>query len=344
MEYLKKELINKLGNEKNPNTKIVLMPHFCVDNFIKYGQNYTSFLKRMEKLIEQGGGNIVKEQNLRRGGKAANCASALSALGLKSSLIVKTDELGKMFIQKFFKNTKVNLDYVKTNGRFAFTTVLEFSDANIMINETGSLSDFGSKEIKEKEKKIIKEADLVCLSDWGLNKRGTELAQYVFKLVKKGKKGKVFFDPGDPSPQEKKNKKNTQEMIAKILNKDLVDILSVNENETGRYGQNSDFSKAVNSLRKKARVDFHGNKFVKCFFSKQETKRIPMFKVKPVRLTGAGDSWNAGNIYGEILGLSGELRLLLANAVAAFYISHPEGKHPSKKELINFLQNTGLKK
>ena len=50
------------------------------------------------------------------------------------------------------------------------------------------------------------------------------------------------------------------------------------------------------------------------------------------------DAWNAGNIMGEMLGLDDELRLFLANSVAAFYISDPNGNHPSIEDLISFLR------
>ena len=65
---------------------------------------------------------------------------------------------------------------------------------------------------------------------------------------------------------------------------------------------------------------------------------VPTFKVKVLRATGAGDAWNAGNILGDHNGLSDECRLMLANAVSACYLSDPDGEHPTKEKLADFLR------
>lgn len=83
--------------------------------------------------------------------------------------------------------------------------------------------------------------------------------------------------------------------------------------------------------------------YVRTFYKDRETGRMPAFDVQPKRLTGAGDAWNAGDIFGEIIGLSDDLRLILANAVAAYYISYPERKHPARQDLMKFLDETPLK-
>jgi sugar/nucleoside kinase (ribokinase family) len=85
-----------------------------------------------------------------------------------------------------------------------------------------------------------------------------------------------------------------------------------------------------------ARIDLHTTAFSATLKGKTEFS-VPTFKVKVLRATGAGDAWNAGNIIGDRNGLSDECRLTLANAVAACYLSDPEGKHPTVKKLISFL-------
>lgn len=70
---------------------------------------------------------------------------------------------------------------------------------------------------------------------------------------------------------------------------------------------------------------------------------MPAFDIQPKRLTGAGDAWNAGDMFGEVIGLSDDLRLMLANAVTAYYISDPERRHPAKRDLIRFLDEVPLK-
>jgi sugar/nucleoside kinase (ribokinase family) len=63
---------------------------------------------------------------------------------------------------------------------------------------------------------------------------------------------------------------------------------------------------------------------------------VPSFNVNPLRTTGAGDVWNAGNILGDALGLPDSCRLTLANAVAAYYVCSPKAEHPTLSKLMEF--------
>jgi sugar/nucleoside kinase (ribokinase family) len=133
-----------------------------------------------------------------------------------------------------------------------------------------------------------------------------------------------------------------------------VDILSVNENEAICYASQLDNrvkklerSLSLEELAKEsakilashlpARVDLHTTTFSATFSKKNETA-VPAFNVPVLRATGAGDAWNAGNILGDAYGLSDGGRLTLANAVAAYYISNPNGVHPTRKQLIKFCE------
>jgi sugar/nucleoside kinase (ribokinase family) len=60
-------------------------------------------------------------------------------------------------------------------------------------------------------------------------------------------------------------------------------------------------------------------------------------------VTGAGDSWNAGNIVGELSGLPHIERLLLANATAAYYIQDEAGKHATRQNIVDFLTKAKMK-
>jgi ribokinase len=344
MREMKEELIEKLKEKITKEFKIVLMPHFCVDNIIQYKETYGSFTKKLEKIVNRGGGNLVIKQDLQRGGKAANCASALASLGFPPYLIVKTNELGYKLLEYFFAKKDVILSHVSKGGELAFTTAIELKGANIMISYPGSVSKFGPKDLTDKDKKLIREADIVSISDWGINEKGTYLTKYVFNVIKKEGKGKTFFDPGDSSPKGNKEKAEIERLLKEILAKGMVDILSVNEDEVKRYGRVANFRMAIDYLRKMTRVDLHTKDYARSFSKDKETERIPTFEVQPKRLTGAGDAWNAGDIFGELMGLSDNLRLMLANAVAAYYISEPKGNHPTREDLIKFLEVASFKK
>ncbi len=325
------ELIKKLETVPPPESRIVLMPHFCIDNFVHFGDTPESFIRKIEDIASRGGGNLALPQNLQIGGKAANCASALDSLGLQPNLFAKTDELGLKLLQHFVKGKNIDISHVSSNGSLAFTTTIELQGANIMLSDPGSLSTFGPENLTEGDTELIKQADFVCISDWGMNKKGTELAQYVFSLVKNEGGGQTFFDPGDPSPKKENANREINNLKKHILEGGLLDILSVNGDEVNRYG-------GLDELRDMARVDLHAKTFSASYTSEMETNKIPAFEVKPIRLTGAGDAWNAGDILGQVLGLPDELRLLLANAVAGHYISDSTGKHATEQDLLEFLK------
>jgi sugar/nucleoside kinase (ribokinase family) len=88
-----------------------------------------------------------------------------------------------------------------------------------------------------------------------------------------------------------------------------------------------------------ARIDLHTTAFSATFTNKNEVV-VPAFKIKALRATGAGDAWNAGNIIGDGNALSDQCRLTLANAVAACYLSDPEGRHPTRQKLVKFIENS----
>jgi ribokinase len=330
------DLIKQLETIPTPEARIVLMPHFCIDNYVNFGENPDSFINEIKDIMARGGGNLALSQDLKIGGKAANCASALSALGLGSFLVAKTDELGLILLQHLAKEGNVDISHVSGNGSLAFTTTIELTGANIMLSDPGSLSTFGPDNLTIEDIELIKQADIVCISDWGLNGRGTELAKYVFGLVKNKGQGKTFFDPGDPSPKKENVYREIIDLKKQVLEEGLVDILSVNVDEVDRYG-------GLDELKDLTRVDLHTEAFSASYYKDKETRNIPAFDIKPKRLTGAGDAWNAGDILGEVMGLPDELRLHLANAAAGFYISSPEGDHSRKKELIEFMNETPLR-
>jgi len=128
--------------------------------------------------------------------------------------------------------------------------------------------------------------------------------------------------------------------------------LGVNENEAFMFA--SQLNPKVKGLRKKlehhdlakecarilarhvsARVDLHTSAFAGSF-TKDNEVIVPAFKVSVLRSTGAGDAWNAGNIFGDALGLPVSCRLTLANAVAAYYVSSQTAEHPTLHRLMEF--------
>jgi sugar/nucleoside kinase (ribokinase family) len=351
-------LLKWFENRKSKGFRAVVMPDFFFDRFVQYPKDFNSFSRNALEIVRRKGGSMdyVKQVNF-RGGNAANTAAAFAALGATVYPIIETDPLGLTLLKHFLQPLNVNLNHVKTKGKASITTALEFLQngrVNIMLRDLGSLVDFGPKNLTLADYDLLASADVVCVFNWaGTLKHGTELAQTVFRYVKTKGKGVTYYDTADPLP----NEEEIPTLVEHVLMKDFVDILSINENEAVQYATCIN-PKHVTLLRKKyrkleklalecavllaeylsARIDLHTTAYSATFCKNKKPQVVSSFKVKTLRATGAGDSWNAGNIYADQQGLSDKIRLTFANAVAAYYVSNPNGAHPTISQLKSFLK------
>lgn len=341
---------------KSPNEEVsvVVMPDHFLDRFLNLNCEPEAFFKMVKGVAERKGGSLdgIAQKDF-RGGNAINTASALANLSVKVTPIVCTDKLGFTLIRFYLKPLKISFSHIKIVENPSITTAIEFKTrgekTNVMLRDVGSLADFGPQNLSNEDFEVIEKADYVCVFNWaGTRKFGTQLAETVFRHTKAKGRGKTYYDTADPTP----NKGKTRELLRKVLQTSLVDILSLNENEAVFYAsqltpkikrpmESLSFEELAKESAEflaknfKARIDLHTTNFA-ATFSKNGKTLVPAFQVPVLRATGAGDAWNAGNILGDAYGLSDGARLTLANALAAYYISNPKGRHPTRKELIKF--------
>ncbi len=336
------------------------MPDFFLDRFISLNLDVKTLSEMLEEVVKRKGGCIdgINQREM-RGGNAVNTASALTSLGVKTTPIVCTNRLGSKLLKFYLEPHKVDLSHTKIFGKASITTAIEFETGqgktNVMLRDVGSLADFGPHNLNERDFQVIRNADYVCIFNWSGTKRfGTELAETVFRSVKG--EGKTYYDTADPTTSKDK----IPELMNRVLKSDHVDILSVNENEAIFYASQftteqreatkllsfEDLAKEsarILASHLTSRIDLHADK-ISATFTKNGETLIPTFKVPVRRVTGAGDAWNAGNIFGNAHSLPDEVRLTLANAVAAYYISNPEGEHATIEDLRGFCRKLSEKK
>lgn len=350
-----RELLHSLEQaESARELDIVVMPDFFLDRLITYEGNAKQLCNAVAEVARRKGGSIhgIKQTEL-RGGNAANTAAALAALGAKVHPIINTSPLGLRLLKLYLELLGVDLSHVKDYGEISLTTAFELTHrdgrVNVMMSDLGSLEEFGPDGLTPEDFQLLRKADYVCVFHWaGTRRWGTELAENVFTHVKKEGRGKTYYDTSDPTPK----KEEIPTLMRKVLLTNIIDILSVNENEAFCYASqlNNNVSNLQQTLKPdelakecarilannlSARIDLHTTTFVGSFTRKTEVL-VPAFKVPVLRATGAGDAWNAGNTFGDALGLSDSCRLTLANAVAAYYISSPAGEHPTLPKLVDF--------
>jgi len=353
----KSELLSFL-RKKPRETQAVVMPDFFLDRLIDLDCKPSQLSSIIDVAARRKGGSIdgIPQTDI-RGGNAVNTASALAALDVSVSPLICTNRLGLKQLRFQLKSRRVDLSHVKLFPKASLTTALEFKaengKTNIMLRDVGSLSDFGPDNLAERDYQLIENADYVCLFNWvGTRKHGTRLAESVFGRVKTSGRGKTYFDTADPTPYTA----GIPELVDNVLKTPKVDVLSLNENEAITY---AGYLKKDNSARRRktnlsdlalesarilakclpARIDLHTTDF-SATLTKEKEVVMPAFSIKPLRATGAGDAWNAGNIVGDANELSAECRLALANAVSAYYLSSPNGLHPTRQKLMRFVKNS----
>ena len=321
---------------------VVMLPDFFVDHFVSLG-TVEKTCTAVKTVAAQGGGNLPGvSQRITQGGNAANTALALARLGINAHLICRTSLLGMHLLRYFLGNSGVELSGVKTDGDLAITTALEFEEhrSNVMIGDPGSVANFSFDVLDDHDRELIASADLVGVTNWNLNRSGTDLACKVFELAKKHEV-RTFFDSGDPSPRIS----DISDLKNRLLSSPLLDIFGFNENELRYYGNSlcktqEEMISAAVALKKMipARVDLHTSLFSGSF--RNNFIVVPAMSLSRVyRSTGAGDAWNAANLFADLLDFADDERLLFANMFAGFYISSFDGVYLTIDMFINFIKN-----
>ncbi len=332
---------------KKPSFKVVAMPDFFLDYVLAFPGKLDQMAQAMANVAARGGGNLLGWKHLvGRGGNASNFSAHLSKLGVNIVPVIETDEFGRTALAQFLKD--VDLSHVTSSGSLSRTLAFEAEHSgrrvNIMASDPGSLSSFGPEKLTEKNRELIREADFVCVFNWNQNMKGTELAEEVFQIAKTEGKGLTFFDPGDPTSRAGE----IPMLNERVLSKGLVDVLSVNENEltqlasaVGEAGggfeggeENPLFQAASVFSMLGSRVDLHTPSFSATFIDGQR-ERVLCASTTPVKVTGAGDAWNAGDIFAQGIGLGHKERLIFANATAAAYMRRPDLDPCSLTEILD---------
>lgn len=323
---------------------VVSLPDFFLDHFVKVGP-WDSVLPAWQGVHGRGGGNVpTPHQHFQPGGNAANTALALARLGLSSHLVCRTSHFGQAYLEQTLGRQGVDLRQVKGDGQLSVTTAIEFQEArptNLMLSDPGSLAQYGPEEMDANAWTLVEAADLVLVANWSQNRRGTALVEAVAKAARRAGR-RSMLDTGDPSARLDE----VPEMRSRLLPLEELDVYALNENElrlvTGRALAEGEEERAaargLHATRKGGILDLHTARFAASYGPWGEVA-VPTFRVEPLRVTGAGDSWNAGDILGHLAGLAPAERLMLANAVAALYISSKEGVAPTLAEVVAFLDS-----
>lgn len=310
--------------------EIVCLPDLFLDHVIHLPE-----IDEVEATIRstyaQGGGKVLDvPQQVIPGGNAANTAYALSRLGVRARLVGRTSPRGLAFFEATMGAEGVDMELVADDGEMAATTVLAYGPegTNVMLNDPGSVEDYGREDMTPAIEEAIGAADAVLVGNWAsMTQHGTELVRHVAQIASEADTFS-YFDASDPSRRD-----DEEELIEAIADSPL-DAWAMNDAEVAIFTGQSDIATAAGQLadRTGTRIDVHdADHAVSVGPNGKATART--FDVDPIHLTGAGDAFNAGNLVAELAGLKPEKRLRFAHAIAAATIAHPDATPPGPEDV-----------
>lgn len=223
----------------------------------------------------------IRETGQSVGGNAANLAVALKKLGLKTAIVSELgDDINGQIIKNELEKSGVNIDNLKIspNLETRYSVILGFQAERTVLS-------YYSK----------RNYSLPSLppSQWlyytSLGKSFEKLQDQLQKYLQKNSTIKLAMNPG--SHQLKKNLAKTKQILPK------VNLLFVNKEEAGRLvGKKKKITEYFSALHKigiKIAVITDGAKGSYAS-NGQEKYFMPIFPIKPVDKTGAGDAYASG--------------------------------------------------
>lgn len=358
-------LINLLKNHQNTNIKAVLGFDGFVDQILHVvktrtdANNYVRMetLKEFGEFISKAAGlsaniEFVPIQN-KLGGNGPIMSNALSNYNLDVTYIGAVGEysINPVFNEMSKKSTIINI------SNPGLTDAVEFLDGKLMIGKRECLKDVNWSKLKEKVgvKKLtslLSDAQLVGLENWTMLPYMTEvwngLIDEIIPNISNNHDKYIFFDLADPENRLKNDILEALSVIKKFSNKFKV-ILGLNEKEAYEIGEVLDISSTADKLPLDTLVKYIAQKLdiyclvvhpIKEAYAVCDGKlyhTIGPYEPNPKLTTGAGDNFNAGFCFGQVLGLSVQLSLLLGVATSGYYVRN--SKSPTLEDIINFLEN-----
>lgn len=288
--------------------RVVALPDLFVDILVRQPP-WPEARAAMDEVATRGGGNVpIPEPEIRLGGNAMNLAGAISNLGAQTALIAETDSIGHALLAQAYP--RLDARCVR-RGRVATTMALECPDANIMLSHSGPVADASVGSFGPGARDILADADAVAVVNWSATRNGSKLLRDVRDAAPDAW---LYMDTGDLA----RRAQEVPKLLAAVRAAE-VDVWAMNESEANIVSRIA--KKSVRDLARdlRLRIDVHTRR--KATSYTDDVISVPAQKVPGTQSTGAGDHWNAGNLAGDLLGLSTEHRLRLAHDVATAHVT-----------------------
>ena len=303
-----------------------------------------------ELLVERADGGVGLELVPKRrceGGFAINTGRVAAFLGLKPSL---PGLYGNQSIDPAYHEFEENCNLLSL-GDPALTIALEFSDGKVLMSNLEAVSNLTWEQFKthfgdEKLKEMFTGVDILGLGYWSLTADFDGIFQgFMEQYETLTPPRRMFFDFADIKKKSSESFIKSLELI-KSYNSKIRMTFSLNEHEVfelcARVGVErpeltpAAITSALTIVREKIGFDelvVHTPEFAAASnASEGEAYAIQDRQSNVIRLAGAGDSFNGGFLCASLGDLPLKERLVVANAVTAFFVTHATA--PNKQELL----------
>ena len=309
---------------------VAVMHDFFVDRLV-HSRSIPLLLRGVSAKAKRGGGGIhgIPQEDI-RGGNAVNLAHALARLGLRTLLITHSDRAHRGLLDDAFEGLDAE---VRVKGAPAGLTVAFEEEVNVMLGDGGGAADFGPGLLSPEDWTALERSTVVCSVNWAANRRGTDLLMALRRRL--GKEKPIFMDPADFRDRAQQ----FRELLLRAPKGGILDWVSMNEGEAMEASRllglgRGTLPEVCMGLARELKVVFDLHAVSGSFTS--EGTEVASAKVKAIRakrLTGAGDVWDAGAIYGRLRGMDEEARLEFANRAAKLYLQNESPVPPTAEQV-----------
>jgi len=275
---------------------------------------------------------LVDSFDLVLGSSSCITAAGLAGLGMDVYFVglVGDDVFGHFCVEEL-KKKGINTSYVKLVPyiQTGVTLSLSTSKDRALLTYMGTISELGPNDIPEE---IYDLADHIHFGSYFLQ---TNMKQHWKDVLIKARSKKVTtsFDTGwDP------NEKWDRDVILSLM--EDVSLFIPSEVEINNIFELNDVSQVKKIFPEKyenvtVKLGAKGSMMIN---AQGNTTRVSGYSIKPIDTTGAGDSFNAGLIYGYLHGLKNSELLEFANACGALATLRIGGASsvPSVADVIAF--------
>jgi len=303
-----------------------------------------------ELIVARGDGGVGMELVPKRrceGGFGINTGRVAAFLGLKPCL---PGLYGGQAIDPAYEEFKDICELVSL-GDPALTIALEFGDGKVLMSNLAAVSNLTWEDFKKhfgeaKLKELFSDVAILGLGYWSLTANFDGLFKgFMEQYETLTPPRRMFFDFADIKKKSSESFLLSLEMI-RSYNSKIPMTFSLNEHEVlelfSRIGVASPalepaaIAAALTVARQKIGFDelvVHTPEFAAASNTTEgEAYAIQDRQSNVIRLAGAGDSFNGGFLCASLGNLPLKERLVMANAVTAFFVTHATA--PTKEQLL----------